>query len=119
MSPRLPAAPRFPTHSHLLRTTALVSLLSTLTAMHPGQAYATYTLDNASPGTSSLRAMSGPWDASSQIWYNDVSDQWEALANGGTAIEDPPGVREGNGMKMYLAYLRDPAGNKLCALHRM
>jgi hypothetical protein len=22
-------------------------------------------------------------------------------------------------MKMYLAYLRDPDGNKLCALHRM
>jgi len=21
--------------------------------------------------------------------------------------------------KMYLAYLRDPSGNKLCALHRM
>jgi catechol 2,3-dioxygenase-like lactoylglutathione lyase family enzyme len=41
------------------------------------------------------------------------------VANGGTAIEDPPGVREGGGMKLYLAYLRDPDGNKLCALHRM
>ena len=40
---------------------------------------------------------------------------WHAagIANGGTAIEDPPGVRE-NGM--YLAYLRDPDGNKICAL---
>jgi hypothetical protein len=28
-------------------------------------------------------------------------------------------VREGGGMKLYLAYLRDPDGNKLCALHRM
>ncbi len=37
------------------------------------------------------------------------------LANGGTAIEDPPGRRE-NGM--YLAYLRDPDGNKICALGR-
>ena len=35
---------------------------------------------------------------------------------GGTAIEDPPGEREGSGM--YLAYLRDPDGNKLCALYR-
>ena len=43
----------------------------------------------------------------------------DALAAGGTAIEDPPGVREGGGMKLYLAYLRDPDGNKLCALHRM
>ena len=40
------------------------------------------------------------------------------LANGGTAIEDPPGMREGGGMKLYLAYLRDPAGNKLCATYR-
>lgn len=40
------------------------------------------------------------------------------IANGGTAIEDPPGIREGAGMKLYLAYLRDPSGNKLCALMR-
>ena len=40
--------------------------------------------------------------------------------NGGTAIEDPPGVRgEGTPNAMYLAYLRDPDGNKLCALHRI
>ncbi len=38
---------------------------------------------------------------------------------GGTAIEDDPGVRSGNGMNLYLAYLRDPDGTKLCALHRM
>lgn len=38
---------------------------------------------------------------------------------GGTAIEDPPGPREGAFGKLYLAYLRDPAGNKICALHRM
>lgn len=38
------------------------------------------------------------------------------LAHGGTAIEDPPGWREGLGMKLYLAYLRDPAGNKICAM---
>ncbi len=41
------------------------------------------------------------------------------LAAGGTAIEDPPGVREGSVGKMYLAYLRDPDGNKLCAMHRL
>ena len=40
-------------------------------------------------------------------------------ANGGTPCEDPPGVREGAGMKLYLAYLRDPAGNKICAMYRM
>lgn len=41
------------------------------------------------------------------------------LANGGVACEDPPGVREGGSMKLYLAYLRDPSGNKVCALHWM
>ncbi len=48
-------------------------------------------------------------------------DAWHAagVANGGTTCEDPPGVRESGIGKMYLAYLRDPSGNKLCALHRM
>jgi len=48
-------------------------------------------------------------------------DAWHAagVANGGTTCEDPPGVREGSVGKMYLAYLRDPSGNKLCALHRL
>jgi|SRR6185437_4053972 len=41
------------------------------------------------------------------------------LAQGGKTCEDPPGVREGAGMKLYIAYLRDPDGNKICALHRM
>lgn len=41
-----------------------------------------------------------------------------AVANGGTAIEDPPGLREGAAGSLYLAYVRDPDGNKLCALHR-
>ena len=41
------------------------------------------------------------------------------LAAGGKSIEDPPGVREGAAGKVYLAYLRDPDGNKICALHRM
>jgi catechol 2,3-dioxygenase-like lactoylglutathione lyase family enzyme len=40
------------------------------------------------------------------------------LANGGTTCEDPPGFREGPAGKIYLAYLRDPDGNKICALHR-
>ena len=49
------------------------------------------------------------------------ADAWHAagLANGGTACEDPPGVRTGATGSLYLAYLRDPSGNKLCALHRM
>ena len=51
----------------------------------------------------------------------EQADAWHkaGVENGGTAIEDAPGVRDGGMMKMYLAYLRDPDGNKLCALHRM
>jgi catechol 2,3-dioxygenase-like lactoylglutathione lyase family enzyme len=51
----------------------------------------------------------------------EVGDKWHAagVANGGTACEDPPGIREGGMGKMYLAYLRDPTGNKICALKRM
>jgi catechol 2,3-dioxygenase-like lactoylglutathione lyase family enzyme len=55
-------------------------------------------------------AVTGPEQANA--WHK------AGVENGGTAIEDPPGVREG-GMRLYLAYLRDPDGNKLCALHRM
>ena len=40
------------------------------------------------------------------------------VANGGKSIEDPPGWREGAAGKLYLCYLRDPYGNKICALHR-
>ena len=48
------------------------------------------------------------------------ADAWHAagVAAGGTPIEDDPGMREGGFGKLYLAYLRDPDGNKLCALHR-
>ena len=42
-----------------------------------------------------------------------------AVAHGGTSIEDAPGLREGNLGAMHLAYVRDPDGNKLCALYRV
>jgi catechol 2,3-dioxygenase-like lactoylglutathione lyase family enzyme len=56
-------------------------------------------------------AMNGPEEA----------DAWHAagVAHGGTSIEDPPGVRPTSFGGLYLAYLRDPDGNKLCALHRV
>jgi catechol 2,3-dioxygenase-like lactoylglutathione lyase family enzyme len=51
----------------------------------------------------------------------EQADAWHKAGseNGGTAIEDPPGIRQGAAGQMYLAYLRDPDGNKLCALHRL
>ncbi|WP_033923367.1 VOC family protein [Sphingomonas sp. 37zxx] len=50
----------------------------------------------------------------------EAADAWHAagLAAGGTAIEDAPGFRTAAFGKLYLAYLRDPAGNKICAMHR-
>ncbi len=60
----------------------------------------------------------------STIGFNMVSpeqaDAFHAagVANGGTTCEDPPGWRDGAVGKLYLAYLRDPDGNKICALHR-
>lgn len=56
-------------------------------------------------------AMEGPEQA--KAWHD------AGVAAGGTSIEDPPGVREGGFGALYLAYLRDPSGNKLCALHRV
>ena len=46
-------------------------------------------------------------------------DAWHAagVAAGGVTCEDPPGFREGGIGKTYIAYLRDPAGNKVCAMN--
>jgi catechol 2,3-dioxygenase-like lactoylglutathione lyase family enzyme len=52
--------------------------------------------------------------SSEQVYsFHDV-----AVAHGGTSIEDPPGLRQGSMGDMYLAYVRDPDGNKLCAAFR-
>jgi catechol 2,3-dioxygenase-like lactoylglutathione lyase family enzyme len=42
-----------------------------------------------------------------------------AVAHGGTSIEEPPGLRESPMGGMHLSYVRDPDGNKLCALYRV
>lgn len=55
-------------------------------------------------------------------WSIEDANAWHAagVANGGTAIENPPGERQGTGGRvLYLAYLRDPTGNKICATHRI
>jgi catechol 2,3-dioxygenase-like lactoylglutathione lyase family enzyme len=51
----------------------------------------------------------------------EQADAWHAagLASGGATCEDPPGVRSGPAGSLYLAYLRDPDGNKICGLYRM
>ncbi len=51
----------------------------------------------------------------------EQTDAWHAagVAAGGTTCEDPPGVRDMGAYKLYLAYLRDPTGHKLCAMYRV
>jgi catechol 2,3-dioxygenase-like lactoylglutathione lyase family enzyme len=51
------------------------------------------------------------------IENTEQGDAWHqaGIENGGTSIEDPPGIRDYGKFKMYLAYLKDPTGNKLCA----
>jgi catechol 2,3-dioxygenase-like lactoylglutathione lyase family enzyme len=41
-----------------------------------------------------------------------------AVAHGGQSIEDEPGLRMGSLGPLHLAYVRDPDGNKLCAIYR-
>ncbi|MCW1430312.1 VOC family protein [Novosphingobium sp. JCM 18896] len=49
----------------------------------------------------------------------EQADAWHAagVANGGTTCEDAPGPRDLGFAKLHLAYLRDPDGNKLCAMY--
>ena len=56
-------------------------------------------------------AMDGPSQA--DAWHKAGCEA------GGSPCEDPPGLRQGSFGPLYLAYLRDPDGNKLCALHRL
>jgi len=42
-----------------------------------------------------------------------------AVKHGGQSIEEAPGLREGSLGPMHLAYVRDPDGNKLCAIFRV
>lgn len=84
--------------------------------MHNGGIFIVTTPIDGAPatcanGTTIGFAMADP--AQADAWHQAGVD------NGGTAIEDPPGIRQGSFGDLYLAYLRDPDGNKLCALHRM
>jgi len=51
----------------------------------------------------------------------EAIDKWHqaGIENGGVTCEDPPGIRDMGHIKLYLAYLRDPIGNKICASYIM
>ena len=84
--------------------------------LHDG---AVFLVGNPIDGNAATRANGGTigFKTASQ----EQTDAWHAagVANGGTPIEDPPGVRQSPVGPLYLAYIRDPDGNKLCALYRM
>ncbi len=82
---------------------------------HDGSTFCVSQPIDDAPATSGNGATVGfKCDSSGQVQaFHDA-----AIAAGGTSIEDPPGPREGGMGTMHLAYVRDPDGNKLCAIHR-
>lgn len=54
-----------------------------------------------------------------QMASAEQADAWHAagVANGGKSCEEAPGPRDLGFAKLHLAYLRDPDGNKLCAMY--
>tara|TARA_Y100000385_G_scaffold122382_1_gene127184 strand:- start:2515 stop:2892 length:378 start_codon:yes stop_codon:yes gene_type:complete len=64
----------------------------------------------ATAGNGSTIGFSAPSTEASDAWHE------AGLASGGTRCEEPPGVRDSNMGDIYLAYLRDPSGNKICTL---
>jgi catechol 2,3-dioxygenase-like lactoylglutathione lyase family enzyme len=82
---------------------------------HDGGTFGVSEPINGEPATSANGATIG-FKCSSPEQVQQFHDV--AVANGGTSIEDPPGLRQGQMGAMVLGYVRDPDGNKLCALHR-
>ena len=83
--------------------------------MSPGGTFAITTPINGQPATQGNGSTVGFTAKSAE---QASAFHAAGVANGGTTCEDPPGFREGPAGKIYLAYLRDPDGNKLCVVHR-
>ncbi len=95
---------------------AIVNDKNQLIYMHKGGLLLVTTPINGQPATGANGGTIGfTCESSAQ------ADAWHAagVANGGTSCEDPPGIRKGGFGTLYLAYMRDPDGNKLCALHKL
>jgi len=83
---------------------------------HEGNAFAVVEPINNEPATSANGGTIG-FKCNSPEQVQAFHDT--AVAHGGRSIEEPPGLRQGSFGPLYLAYVRDPDGNKLCALHRV
>ncbi|CAG2084380.1 VOC family protein [Xanthomonas euroxanthea] len=82
---------------------------------HAGSTFAVSEPINDAPATSGNGATVG-FICSSPEQVQAFHDA--AVAAGGVSIEDPPGERESRMGAVWLAYVRDPDGNKLCAIYR-
>ena len=82
---------------------------------HDGSTFCVCEPNNGEPATSANGATVGfKCDSPEQVHaFHDT-----AVAAGGTSIEEPPGLRSNDLGQLYLAYVRDLDGNKLCAIHR-
>lgn len=82
---------------------------------HAGNTFCITQPINDEPATAANGATFGfKCDSPEQVQaFHDV-----AVANGGTSIEDAPGLRQASLGALYLSYVRDPDGHKLCALYR-
>ncbi len=67
----------------------------------------------ATNGNGSTIGFTADSPAQADAWYT------AGVAKGGKTCEDPPWVRESGLGTLYLAYLRDPSGNKICAFHKI
>ena len=82
---------------------------------HAGNTFGVTEPINGEPATVANGATIGfTCESEAQVQqFHDV-----AVAHGGQSIEAPPGWRESSLGALYLAYVRDPDGHKLCALYR-
>lgn len=70
-------------------------------------------IDNAAATAGNGGTIAFKCDSLAQVReFHDV-----AVAHGGVSIEDAPGPRNSSMGLVNLAYVRDPDGNKLCAIH--
>ena len=83
---------------------------------HDGNSFAVSEPINDEPATVANGATVG-FKCASEEQVQAFHDM--AVAHGGQSIEAPPGVRDTQSGPLCLAYVRDPDGNKLCALYRM
>ena len=83
--------------------------------MHDGSTFClTEPIDGSAPTVANGSTIGFTCHSPEQIQeFHDV-----AVANGGTSIEEAPGVRQSDMGDVYLCYFLDPDGHKICGFYR-